>query len=59
MQKVAAALVKALEFERIYFDFQKQEYQLAEEYLSGDIWAKIEAAPPYEPQNEIEKKILA
>ena len=77
-------LVRALEFERIYFDFQKQEYQIAEEYLSGDIRAKIEAtelkikqldseiaekiamsvlkiedAPPYEPRNEIERKILA
>ena len=79
-----AEIVKALEFERIYFDFEKQEYQLAEEYLSGDIRAKIEAtelkikqldseiaekiamsvlkiedAPPYEPRNEIERKILA
>ena len=35
-------LVKALEFDRIYFDFQKREYQLAEEYLSGDVRAKIE-----------------
>ena len=76
-------IVKALEFERIYFDFQKQEYQLAEEYLSGDIRAKMEATelrieqldaeinekvalsvlkiedvPPYEPRNEIERKIL-
>ena len=35
-------LVKALEFDRIYFDFQKREYQIAEEYLSGDVRAKIE-----------------
>ena len=35
-------IIKSLEYQRIYFDFQKQEYQLAEEYLSGDIRAKIE-----------------
>ena len=35
-------IIKALEFERIYFDFQKKEYQLAEEFLSGDIRAKME-----------------
>ena len=32
-----------MEFDRIFFDFQKKEYQLAEEYLSGDVRAKIEA----------------
>ena len=76
-------IIKSLEFERIYFDFQKQEYQLAEEFLSGDIREKmdqtqfqiqrieneinaklaasilqIEEIPKYEPQNEIEKRIM-
>ena len=36
-------IIKALEFDRIFFDSQKKEYQLAEEYLSGDVRAKIEA----------------
>ena len=34
--------LKSLEFERIYFDFQKQEYQLEEEFLSGDIREKMD-----------------
>ena len=76
-------IISALEFERIYFDYQKQEYQIAEEFLSGDIREKmeqteikikqitddinkklalkilqIEDAPKYEPQNEIEKRII-
>lgn len=35
-------VIRSLEFERIYFDFKKQEYQIAEEYLSGDIRDKME-----------------
>lgn len=37
-------IIKALEFDRIYFDFQENEFQLAEEFLSGDIRAKMEFA---------------
>ena len=36
-------ILNVLEFERIYYDFQKKEYQIAEEFLSGDIRAKMEA----------------
>ena len=36
-------LVQALEFNRIFYDHQHHEYQIAEEYLSGDIRGKIEA----------------
>lgn len=35
-------ILNELEFKRIFFDFQKQEYQIAEEYLSGDIREKME-----------------
>ena len=35
-------IIKELEYQRIYFDFQKKEYQIADEYLSGDIRAKME-----------------
>ncbi|MFA6850928.1 MAG: SNF2-related protein, partial [Selenomonadaceae bacterium] len=38
----AADIVRQLEFHHIYYDPEKEEYQLAEEYLSGDICAKIE-----------------
>ena len=40
--KTEEEIITALEFERIYFDFQKQEYQIAEEFLSGDIREKME-----------------
>ena len=46
-------LVKALEFDRIYFDFQKREYQIAEEYLSGDVRAKIEFTETQIKQTEL------
>ena len=36
-------LVQALECDRIFYDHQHHEYQIAEEYLSGDIRGKIEA----------------
>ena len=77
-------LINDLEYDRIYYDFEKKEYQLAEEYLSGDVRGKIEAterqiyqietqinekialsvlkieeSKQYEPQNELEEKILA
>ena len=54
-------LVKALEFDRIYFDFQKREYQLAEEYLSGDVRAKIEFTESQIRQSEskINEKIAS
>jgi len=54
-------LVKALEFDRIYFDFQKREYQLAEEYLSGDVRAKIEFTESQMRQTEskINEKIAS
>ena len=35
-------IVSALEFNRIFFDFQHHEYQIAEEFLSGDIRDKME-----------------
>jgi hypothetical protein len=35
-------LVQQLEFTSIYYDIEKNDYQLADEYLSGDICAKIE-----------------
>lgn len=41
-QKSEEEIIKALEFERIFFDFQNYEFQLAEEFLSGDVRAKIE-----------------
>ena len=52
-------IIKALEFDRIYFDFQKNEYQIAEEFLSGDIRAKMEFAENKIKQidAEINKKI--
>ena len=48
-----------MEFERIFFDFQKNEYQIAEEFLSGDIRAKMEFAENKINQidAEINKKI--
>lgn len=47
-------IINALEFERIYFDFKKQEYQIAEEYLSGDIREKMEFAESRIQQIEME-----
>ncbi|MBQ7628908.1 MAG: hypothetical protein IJS81_01640 [Selenomonadaceae bacterium] len=47
-------LIKALEFDRIFYDFQKKEYQIAEEYLSGDIRAKIEDTEQKIEQIEVE-----
>ena len=35
-------IIADLEYQSIYFDFEAKEYQLAEEYLSGDICSKIE-----------------
>ena len=35
-------IISELEFDRIFFDFKKQEYQIAEEFLSGDIRQKID-----------------
>ncbi|MEN6624266.1 MAG: SNF2-related protein [Smithella sp.] len=35
-------IVRELEFTSIYYDWEKKEYQLADEYLSGDIRGKIE-----------------
>ena len=54
-------LINALEFERIYFDSQKQEYQIAEEFLSGDIRAKMEFTENKikQVENEINKKIVS
>ena len=54
-------IIKALEFDRIFFDFQKKEYQLAEEYLSGDVRAKIEATEIEIQQidAEIDRKIAS
>ena len=54
-------IVHALEFDRIYFDFQKQEYQIAEEYLSGDVRAKIEFTESQIRQTEskINEKLAA
>ena len=54
-------VIKALEFERIYFDFQKQEYQLAEEFLSGDVREKMDQTQIQiqEIENEINAKIAA
>ena len=54
-------LINALEFERIYFDSQKQEYQIAEEFLSGDIRAKMEFTENKIKQvdNEINKKLVS
>ena len=52
-------IIKALEFDRIFYDFQKKEYQLAEEYLSGDVRAKIEATEfeIHRIEDEIDRKI--
>ena len=54
-------IIQALEFERIYFDFQKQEYQLAEEFLSGDIREKMEQTQfqIQKIENEINAKLAA
>lgn len=54
-------IIKSLEFDRIFFDFQKKEYQLAEEYLSGDVRAKIEATEIEIQQidAEIDRKIAS
>ena len=40
--------------DRIFYDFQKKEYQIAEEYLSGDIRAKIEDTEQKIEQIEVE-----
>ncbi|MBR6013548.1 MAG: DEAD/DEAH box helicase family protein [Selenomonadaceae bacterium] len=57
--KTDEELINSLEFERIYFDFQKNEYQIAEEFLSGDIRAKMEFAETKIQQidSEISEKI--
>ena len=54
-------IIKSLEFERIYFDFQKQEYQLAEEFLSGDIREKMDQTQfqIQRIENEINAKLAA
>ena len=54
-------IIKELEYQRIYFDFQKKEYQIADEYLSGDIRAKMEFVENEINQidAEINKKIVA
>ena len=54
-------IISELEYDRIFFDFQKKEYQLAEEYLSGDVRAKIEATQ-FEIQrvdSEMDEKIAS
>lgn len=57
-------IISELEFDRIYFDFKKQEYQLAEEFLSGDIRQKIDdlqdklSSIDSEFFSDISKKIL-
>ena len=57
--KTDEEIITALEFERIYFDFQKQEYQIAEEFLSGDIREKMEQTERKIKQitSDINKKI--
>jgi len=35
-------VINALKFDRIFFDFQTHEYQISEEFLSGDIRDKME-----------------
>ncbi len=54
-------IINALEFERIYFDFQKQEYQITEEFLSGDIREKMEQTQIkiQQTENEINVKLAA
>jgi len=47
-------IIKNLEFDRIYYDFQKKEYQIAEEFLSGDIRSKMEATSVKIKQIELE-----
>ena len=47
-------ILEELEFDRIYYDFQKKEYQIAEEFLSGDIRAKMEATAVKIKQIELE-----
>lgn len=54
-------IISELEYDRIFFDFQKKEYQLAEEYLSGDVRAKMEATQ-FEIQrvdSEMDRKIAS
>ena len=48
-------LIEQLEFTSIYYDIQKKEYQLTDEYLSGDIRAKIEYLEQL-AQNLLEQK---
>ena len=57
--QTAEEIIGALEFERIYFDFKEQEYQIAEEYLSGDIRDKMEYAEMRiaHTESEINKKL--
>ncbi len=52
-------VIKSLEFERIFFDFQNKEYQIAEEFLSGDVREKMDQTQMQiqETENAINKKI--
>lgn len=52
-------IIKALEFERIYYDFPNNEFQIAEDFLSGDIRAKMEFTENkfHQIDDEINKKI--
>ena len=52
--RTSEEIIKSLEFERIYFDFHEQEYQIAEEYLSGDIREKMEFTERRIQQTEME-----